>query len=136
MKGWNGSIFLLVVASLFFCKICYGQPVIDAELRTLFNKSEHVHPDYSRQLKVADNELELSLASAFFIYKTFVSSQDQPSCVFTPSCSEYAMDAFNKKGLFLGWIYTFDRLSRCHGFVNPANYSFNRNVNRFYDPVK
>ena len=136
MKRRNSSVFLLVILSLFFCKICGGQPVIDAELRTLFIKTETVHPDHARQLKVADNEIELSLASAFFIYKTFISSQDQPTCIFTPSCSEYAIEAFQKKGLFLGWLYTFDRLSRCHGFVNPANYSFNRNVKRFYDPVK
>lgn len=136
MISRNNSVFLLVIGTLFFCKICEGQPVIDDELRTLFNKKEHVHPDYSRPLKTADNEVELSLASAFLVYKTFVSSQDQPSCIFTPSCSEYAIEAFRNKGLFLGWVYTFDRLSRCHGFVNPANYSFNSNANRFYDPVK
>ena len=35
-------------------------------------------------------------------------------CVFEPSCSEYAILAINKYGLFVGGIKTIGRLFRCH----------------------
>jgi hypothetical protein len=38
------------------------------------------------------------------------------SCRFTPSCSEYAIEAFEKHGLVRGLTLTFRRLSRCHPF--------------------
>jgi putative component of membrane protein insertase Oxa1/YidC/SpoIIIJ protein YidD len=34
-------------------------------------------------------------------------------CPMTPSCSEYARQAFEKHGPIVGWIITMDRLLRC-----------------------
>ena len=112
-----------------------GQKVVDDDLKTLFNKGVIQESNYSRPLKEANNEIKFITGAAFLVYKTFISSQDRPSCVFTPSCSEYAVEALNKKGLFAGWLYTFDRLSRCHGFVNRSHYVFSTANNRFYDPL-
>ncbi|PID91963.1 MAG: membrane protein insertion efficiency factor YidD [Bacteroidetes bacterium] len=72
----------------------------------------------------------------FLFYKTFISSQDTPSCVFTPSCSEYALRSIQQKGLVLGWLSAFDRLSRCHGLVGHQHYPFDEEKMRFYDPVR
>jgi putative membrane protein insertion efficiency factor len=38
------------------------------------------------------------------------------SCRFTPSCSEYAIEAFEKHGFVRGLTLTVRRLSRCHPF--------------------
>jgi putative membrane protein insertion efficiency factor len=128
--------FFLMVIFPFFCLTCPGQSLIDGELNTLFQKEKTSHADYSEPLKNVRNEIDLSLATGFFIYKNFISSQDQPSCIFTPSCSEYAIESFRQKGLIAGWLSTFDRLSRCHGLVNPVHYPYNEKTNKFYDPVE
>jgi putative component of membrane protein insertase Oxa1/YidC/SpoIIIJ protein YidD len=114
----------------------FGQAVVDDELRNLFMKENNEVQDHKAPLKESRNEIKATFSLAFLAYKTLLSSQDQPSCVFTPSCSEFAIEALTSKGLFPGWLYTFDRLSRCHGFVNPRHYAFNKTHNRFYDPIK
>ncbi len=38
------------------------------------------------------------------------------ACRFYPTCSQYTIEALNKKGLFKGIIASFNRLRRCHPF--------------------
>ncbi len=54
-------------------------------------------------------------------YKYFISPILPPACRFTPTCSEYSMEAFAKHGFFKGLWLTVRRISRCHPF-NPGGY--------------
>lgn len=125
----------LLFALIFFGKNSVAQINEASELKTLFTNTDTLHSDYSKPLKNARNEIDVTISTGFLVYKTFVSSQDKPSCVFSPSCSEYAVEAFKKKGPIRGWFQTFDRLSRCHSFVKHTHYPFDQKKNRFYDPV-
>ena len=60
------------------------------------------------------NPVQYLFTGLFVFYKKCISSQDYPSCNFTPSCSEYALKAIKKKGIFIGLFAAFDRLSRCN----------------------
>jgi putative membrane protein insertion efficiency factor len=71
----------------------------------------------------------------FVLYKVFLSSQDHQSCVFTPSCSEYALQSIKKQGFIRGVIDTFDRLTRCNGF-SIENYPIDPKTNLLIDPVR
>lgn len=82
-----------------------------------------------------DFEIGGTLDMAFFVYKTFISSQDHMSCVFTPSCSEYAVEAVRRQGMLVGLINTFDRLTRCNG-LRPGDYPVDPVTMRLSDPVK
>lgn len=44
-----------------------------------------------------------------------------PACRFTPTCSEYAIEAFQKNGLFKAFWMTVMRLLKCHPF-HPGGY--------------
>ena len=135
MKAIANYIILLILLTIQTCFL-YGQSTVTAELKDIFVKKDSTQNDYSKPLKSASNEIDIAVSSGFLMYKLFVSSQDKPSCVFTPSCSEYSVEAFKKKGTLVGWLQTFDRLSRCHGFVNPKHYPLNFKKNLFYDPVQ
>ena len=37
-----------------------------------------------------------------------------PSCRFTPTCSAYAIEAFSKRGFFVGFALTVWRILRCN----------------------
>jgi putative membrane protein insertion efficiency factor len=39
-----------------------------------------------------------------------------PKCRFVPSCSQYAIEALRKHGLFKGLWLSVKRISRCHPF--------------------
>jgi hypothetical protein len=58
-------------------------------------------------------------------YKLIVSPLLPPACRFTPTCSEYTMEAIEKYGALRGLYLGVRRLLRCH--------PFNRGG---YDPVK
>ncbi len=40
----------------------------------------------------------------------------QPTCRFSPTCSAYAIEAFSKRGFFVGVILTVGRIARCQPF--------------------
>ena len=47
-------------------------------------------------------------------YRVCISPYKPPTCRFTPTCSEYALQAFRKWGPFKGLYLTVRRLLRCH----------------------
>lgn len=47
-------------------------------------------------------------------YQVLISPFTQASCRFEPTCSNYAIKAFEKHGFFKGFVLTFKRLIRCH----------------------
>lgn len=50
-------------------------------------------------------------------YRKFLSPlKRKPTCRFYPSCSTYALDAFTKRGFFVGMILTISRIGRCQPF--------------------
>ena len=57
-------------------------------------------------------------------YRKFISPIKPPCCRFTPTCSAYAIEAFQKRGFFVGFILMVWRLLRCNPFCKGG-----------YDPV-
>ena len=47
-------------------------------------------------------------------YRYFVSPMLPPSCRFTPTCSQYAIEAIGKHGALKGLALAVRRLARCH----------------------
>ena len=58
------------------------------------------------------------------LYRKYVSPIKPPCCRFTPTCSAYALEAFKKRGFFVGSILTVGRILRCNPFFKGG-----------YDPV-
>lgn len=85
--------------------------------------------------KHVTNEATFLLTTMFIFYKSFISSQDGGACTFTPSCSEYGLQAVSKKGVVIGMLATFDRLTRCHG-LSAANYKYDFKRKLLIDPVE
>lgn len=54
-------------------------------------------------------------------YRLVISPLLPPSCRFTPTCSNYAIEALERKGLFTGTRMAAWRLLRCHPF-HPGGY--------------
>ncbi|MBO5305711.1 MAG: membrane protein insertion efficiency factor YidD [Clostridia bacterium] len=49
-------------------------------------------------------------------YQKFISPLKRPCCRFTPTCSQYALEAFEKRGFFVGFGLTVWRILRCNPF--------------------
>ena len=50
-------------------------------------------------------------------YQKFLSPlKRNPTCRFTPTCSAYAVEAFMKRGFFVGSFLTVRRICRCNPF--------------------
>ena len=55
-------------------------------------------------------------------YQKFLSPlKSKPCCRFYPTCSAYALEAFQKRGFFVGIILTVTRIFRCNPFC-PGGY--------------
>ena len=48
------------------------------------------------------------------LYQVLISPILGPKCRFTPSCSNYSLQAFAKYGLFKGFWLTVKRIAKCH----------------------
>ncbi len=49
-------------------------------------------------------------------YKKYISPLLPPSCRFTPTCSEYAMEALQRHGAWKGSLLAIWRILRCNPF--------------------
>jgi putative membrane protein insertion efficiency factor len=49
-------------------------------------------------------------------YQLMISPWTLPSCRFTPTCSEFALQAITTFGVIRGLVLTTRRLLRCHPF--------------------
>lgn len=47
-------------------------------------------------------------------YQKFISPYKTPCCRFTPTCSQYALEAFRKHGPFKGFWLSLRRILRCN----------------------
>tara|TARA_B100001996_G_C18472654_1_gene520624 strand:- start:500 stop:724 length:225 start_codon:yes stop_codon:yes gene_type:complete len=47
-------------------------------------------------------------------YQKAVSPWSPASCRYTPTCSSYSIDAFQKHGLWKGFVLTIKRIGSCH----------------------
>ena len=57
-------------------------------------------------------------------YQKFISPIKPSCCRFTPTCSAYAIEAFEKRGFFVGLFLSVWRILRCNPFCRAG-----------YDPV-
>ena len=48
------------------------------------------------------------------IYQFLISPIIGKNCRFNPTCSNFALEALKKHGLFLGMYYSIIRISKCH----------------------
>lgn len=59
------------------------------------------------------------------LYQKFLSPlKVRPTCIYTPTCSQYAVEALEKYGFFKGGFLAVKRILRCHPFAKGG-----------YDPV-
>ncbi|MBT3880467.1 MAG: membrane protein insertion efficiency factor YidD [Candidatus Scalindua sp.] len=58
------------------------------------------------------------------VYQIILSPISQPSCRFYPTCSQYAVEAIEKRGIVVGLLKGIWRIIRCNPFGGSG-----------YDPV-
>ncbi len=111
-------------ASAFLLLIVYSTVVTTGQTRNYavetlgkLTATEQVTKD-SLTESPASHSIFSGLGAALILsYQYFISSQDRPSCMFTRSCSRFALDAVKSKGLLVGTLFAADRLQRCDSFA-------------------
>jgi putative membrane protein insertion efficiency factor len=59
------------------------------------------------------------------LYKARISPQLPPACRYTPTCSEYAIEAIERRGVLVGGVLAIKRVLSCNPFSRGG-----------YDPVR
>ncbi|MGC9502349.1 membrane protein insertion efficiency factor YidD [Baaleninema sp.] len=68
-----------------------------------------------------NNLLKALLLGLIRAYRLLISPWTMPSCRFRPTCSQYAIEAIERFGLWRGAWLALRRLLRCHPF-HPGGY--------------
>jgi len=76
-------------------------------------------------LNIVDLIFKQILKAIIKLYRFFVSPLIGNNCRFHPTCSQYALDALNKKSFLKALPLIIIRVSKCHPFHSGG-----------YDPVK
>ena len=69
---------------------------------------------FSRLLNPFSRLLVAILVASIRFYQRFISPLTPPSCRFTPTCSQYALEALRKHGPLRGLYLAVRRILRCH----------------------
>ena len=69
--------------------------------------------------------MKFILKTAIVIYQRIISPFTPSSCRFTPTCSNYALEAIKKKDLITAVKMIIKRISKCHPWGDSG-----------YDPIK
>ena len=59
------------------------------------------------------------------LYRKYISPMRPPTCIYVPTCSEYAIEAINKYGALKGGFLAIKRILKCHPLAKGG-----------YDPLK
>jgi putative membrane protein insertion efficiency factor len=65
------------------------------------------------------------ILSSLRFYKARISPQLPPACRYTPTCSEYAIEAIERRGVLVGGFLAAKRVISCNPFSRGG-----------YDPVR
>jgi putative membrane protein insertion efficiency factor len=65
-------------------------------------------------MKTIRRILSLPFIGLIRIYQVVISPILGPKCRFTPTCSQYALEALKKYGVFKGTWLAAKRIARCH----------------------
>ena len=124
-----------IIILFFFLPLkCLAQNAEDIKkFESLFTEKNHKH-NWEEQLKNNKNELSFIFSATFVFYKEILSSQDIDACVFTPSCSVYAIESIKQKGAVVGFFTAIDRLTRCNPGRN-KNLPIDPQTGKYFDPV-
>lgn len=93
----------------------------------------HLHAPPTPIASYTTNEVELLAYGALRFYQIVISTQDRPSCMFTPSCSNYAREAIELHGFLAGILMASDRLQRCNGWGREI-YPLDPHTGKLIDP--
>ena len=111
-------LFILIALSAILLAVSAGNPSCLAQTSSDFSllkvSNDRHTPEYKHYVTRSSNEVQFVFSALFLFYKSFISSQDMPSCKFHPSCSEYALLTIKRHGPVIGLLDAFDRLSRCN----------------------
>ena len=104
------------------------------KFENLFTVEKHKHK-WGEMTANNRNEFTFIFSAFFVVYKEVLSSQDIDACVFTPSCSVYAIESIKKKGVISGYFSAIDRLTRCNPGRN-KNLPIDAKTGKYFDPLE
>ncbi|MCE4957971.1 membrane protein insertion efficiency factor YidD [Macrococcoides caseolyticum] len=71
------------------------------------------------------------LIAGITFYRKFISPLTPPTCRFTPTCSQYGLEAIETHGAIKGSYLTVKRILKCHPFhpggFDPVPHKENKN---------
>lgn len=127
-------IFLLFFLGLSGVRVYCQHENEVSKFENFFEVKSEKH-NWAEHLKNNENEVDFVFSLLFFVYKEVLSSQDVDACVFSPSCSVYAIESIKKHGITVGLLNSFDRITRCH----PGQHKclpIDPGTGKYYDPVE
>jgi putative membrane protein insertion efficiency factor len=126
---------LLMLYSVFSDEVKGLKFIMKHNVITADIPDTHAHSASFDFFTTETNEVKLFFLCALKFYQLVISSQDRPSCMFTPTCSEYARLAIQKYGFIVGTIMGAARVLRCNG-TGRRFYTVDEKTGRLYDPVE
>ncbi len=71
-------------------------------------------PPRGRAARIARQAAVFPLVVLVRFYQICISPYTRPACRYTPTCSQYALEALRRHGPLKGGWLTLKRLARCH----------------------
>ena len=129
------SICAICLVAVVLSTSAYADEVTDlAFIREVNPIIKEKQREVSHFNPLETSELKLAATGLIRLYQKFISSQDGPSCNFTPTCSRFGMACIQEYGMLRGILLTTDRLIRCNG-LQSTYYHKDPKTGKNIDPI-
>lgn len=127
--------FISTLFVILFVATCSSYATVNSDVCDLIDQMQKP----LEKKKIEDTKTSMSLFKApglglLWFYQNYISTQDVPSCMFRPSCSQFAVQCLKETNILKALLLTSDRLIRCNG-LSIGNYQINPLNGKAIDPV-
>lgn len=128
--------YIRTLPAIAVIMLCFGSiGFAESELGFIMsNNPMQTMPKTSRS-RIKFSGTNFIFVGAIRFYQLFISTQDRPVCNFTPSCSNFAVEAIRETGVLRGILLASDRLQRCNG-MSISRYKVDYKSGILKDPIE
>ena|GEM_PF-326160 len=112
-------MIILLIVGFSHANINFFQSFVKGFLA--FHHFDKYHRSIYHMIRFLKKAASYIFLIPIYLYRLIISPFLPSSCIYRPSCSQYAVESIKQHGVIKGLILAVTRITRCHGLYEGGN---------------